>query len=372
MKRICLVANSTWFLYKYRSMIRDLLSSGLEVILIAPMDRYVSHFSGVPRLHLIHLQYVDASGKNPVRDFLLYREIKGHFKRLRPDLIFSFTIKPNIYSTRAAKKLNLTCVPSITGLGYTFSHGSLLRSIATQMYRFSLGSAESIIFRNREDLKLFQKLGITQASQKLIVQGVGIDLQHFQAREKTSQEFTFLFVGRILSDKGVREFVSAARSLKSWGLKVRCALLGPLDAKNPTVIPQTELAQWLAEGVVEYYGKTDDVRPFLAQCDVFVLPSYREGLSTAILEAMAMEKPIITTDAPGCKDAIDENCGWTVPIRNTEALTQAMKTAYEKHPQELQAMGKAGRIRVQHQFKQADMNQMYLDFVKAHREAVPS
>jgi len=372
MKRICLVANSTWFLYKYHSMIRDLLSNGLEVILIAPMDRYVSHFSATPRLHHIHLQHLDASGKNPFRDFLLYREIKGHFKKLRPDLVFSFTIKPNIYCTRAARELGLTCIPSITGLGYTFTHGGFLETLVTQMYRHSLRSSRNIIFRNREDLKHFQELGITHSSQNLLVQGVGIDLQHFQTVHSKAPVFTFLFVGRILSDKGVREFVSASRILKNQGMRVKCALLGPLDAQNPSVIPPQELAGWLAEGVVEYYGKTDDVRPYLAQCDVFVLPSYREGLSTAILEALAMERPVITTDAPGCKDAIDENCGWTVPVKNTKALARAMKIAYEMPQQKLQAMGEAGRSRVQRRFTKANMNKMYLDLALTHKEAVHS
>jgi glycosyltransferase involved in cell wall biosynthesis len=247
--------------------------------------------------------------------------------------VLSYTIKPVIYGTLAAW---LAGVPHrfalITGLGYAFQgcgQRSRLQALVQRLYGLALARAQRVFFQNHDDLALFQERGILNPhTQVCVVNGSGVDLDSFAVRPLPAAALAgsvrFLFIGRLLGDKGVREYAQAARLLKRSHPQVQCALVGWVDS-NPNAITQAELDGWIADGSIEFLGRLADVRPAIEACSVYVLPSYREGTPRTVLEAMAMGRPIVTTDAPGCRETvIDGENGFLVPVQDAVALAQAM------------------------------------------------
>ncbi|MDX5300418.1 MAG: glycosyltransferase family 4 protein, partial [Gammaproteobacteria bacterium] len=249
-------------------------------------------------------------------------------RRLRPTVTLPYTIKPVFYGTIAAW---LAGVPHryalVTGLGYAFTdrRGGLLTVIIRTLYRFALGKAHRVFFQNPDDENLFRETGLLPVSvPSVVVNGSGVDAAAFAVATLPQGHPTFLMIGRLLGDKGVREYAEAARRIKARHPEVRFRLVGWIDT-NPDAITQSELDAWVARGTLDFLGKLDDVRPAIADSTVYVLPSYREGIPRTVLEAMAMGRPIITTDAPGCRETvIDGDNGFLVPVKSIDALVEAM------------------------------------------------
>jgi glycosyltransferase involved in cell wall biosynthesis len=254
-------------------------------------------------------------------------------RQIAPSMVLGYTVKPVIYGILAAR---LAGVPQrfalITGLGYAFQERGSQRSLQTLvqgLYGLALAQAERVFFQNPDDLALFQARGILRPHTKVtIVNGSGVDLASFTAtpfpKNIAHGAIRFLFIGRFLGDKGVREYVQAARVLQRTHPQARCALVGWIDS-NPDAIEQAELDGWVADGCIDFLGRLADVRPAIEACSVFVLPSYREGTPRAVLEAMAMGRAIITTDAPGCRETVvNGDNGFLVPVQDAEALAKAM------------------------------------------------
>ncbi len=285
-------------------------------------------------------------------------------RQIRPDIILTYTIKPVVYGSIAAW---IAEVPSrnamITGLGYTFMSESfkqkLLNVFAKGLYRVALRHARIVFFQNLDDLRLFKKLSlIGDFSKPILINGSGVDLSHFQAAPHPARP-AFLLIARLIKEKGIHEYVQAARIVKKQYPDTLFYLAGWIDVV-PGAISNCELDTWRNEGVIEYLGKLDDVRPAIKACSVYALPSYREGTPRTVLEAMAMGRAIITTDTPGCRQTVTHGRnGLLVPLKNVNALAEAMQYLIT-HPQMVMAMGQESRLMAQELFDVNTINDIML------------
>lgn len=329
--RFLLVAGFPGSILTFRgALISALQKEGAEVHIAAP-------FSGAPpelmqdlratgaKLHSIALA---RTGTNPLADFRLLLQLYLLMRRIRPQMFLGYTIKPVIYGSIAAwlagveKRFAL-----ITGLGYAFAD-SRRRSFARlihRLYAFALARVHKAFFQNPDDLGLFKQLGILDdRTAAVVVNGSGVDVSHYSFAPIADIDISFLMIGRLLGAKGVREYAGAARKVKAVDPGAEFRLVGRID-NNPDSIDQAELDAWIEEGLVEYLGPQFDVRPALRRCTVYVLPSYREGTPRTVLEAMAIGRPIITTDAPGCRETtVDGQNGYLVAPRSEQELADAM------------------------------------------------
>jgi glycosyltransferase involved in cell wall biosynthesis len=269
------------------------------------------------------------AGMNPFDNILALYRMYSSMKDLRPEFFLGITIKPSTLGVIAAK---MAGVPNrfalVSGLGYAFTEGrGIKRRVANvaarAIYKFAFNFVKMAIFENDDDKALFVAGALVKEARTARVNGSGVDLARFAPAPFPESPFTFLMIGRLLEDKGVREYVASARIVKRLHPETRFLLIGARD-QNPTAVTEAELQSWTAEGVIEYGGTLSDVRPAIARCHVFVLPSYREGLPTVVSEAMAMGRPIITTDTPGCRETVLEGLnGVLIPARDVQALVSA-------------------------------------------------
>jgi glycosyltransferase involved in cell wall biosynthesis len=278
----------------------------------------------------VHTVPMLRTGTNPLADLRTLLALWLLMWRIRPDVVLSYTIKPVIYGLLAAW---MTGVPKrfalITGLGYAFQGDGQrggLQALVQRLYGLALARVEKVFFQNPDDLALFQQRGILASSTPVcVVNGSGVDLDRFAVQALPVGPVHFLLIGRLLGDKGVREYAQAAHAIHSYYPDVRFRLVGMIDS-NPNSITQTELNAWMADGRLDFLGSMVDVRPAIAASSVYVLPSYREGTPRTVLEAMAMGRPVITTDAPGCRETVvDGDNGFLVPVRSVDSLVAAMK-----------------------------------------------
>ncbi len=356
-EKIIVVSRCAWTLYNFRSgLIRALQEHGAEIIGGgAGGDGFEEKIRnlGVPYLDLP----VDKRGINPASDLKLLKALYRWYRKERPDIVHHFTIKPVIYGSIAARFAGVPkIVNTITGLGYVFTGDGRrwLRSVVHALYRFALKETDFTFFQNAEDQRYFLTNNLTQGHNTLVLPGSGVDCDHFRLRPYTGRAAdgcaTFLMLSRMLKDKGVYEFVEAARRVKQVYPDSEFLLLGRRDERNPSVVTNEELETWQSEGIVKWLGEVTDVRPIMAEADVVVLPSYREGLPRSLLEAAAMAKPIITTDAVGCREVVDDEInGLLVPVKDVPALAGAMERMISD-PEMRKRMGKAGRKKVEREF----------------------
>lgn len=373
LKKVIVVANTTWNIFNFRmGILRKLIREGKEVVVVAPVDTYIHYLQQLPTVRHIPLKHLNPQGKGPIRSLLLLWELYRIYRAERPDVILHFTIKPNIFGSIAARWAGIRSIPTVTGLGYTFLHGSWLNQLAIQLYRFAFAGLDCVIFHNQDDRQLFERLSIVPQSRSHVLCGSGVNTNYFRPLPKPQgdRRFTFLFIGRLLYDKGIKEFVEAAAYLRQWAPEAGCAVIGELVSSNPDAVPKDKFFQWIENQFIDYHGTVTDVRPFIKNCDVLVLPSYREGMPRAILEALAMGKPIITTDVPGCREAISPETGLLVPARDGTALAKAMMFLYHKDEQEIHRMGEAARERAVRVFDERRIIEAYAQICQGTWESV--
>ena len=363
--KILFVCNSTWGIYKFRiNLIRQLIAAGMDVYVLAPRDRYSEALHNEEGLNYLPLDTLRPTSFSLVGDWRLYRELLGHYRRLQPDLIFHYTIKPNIYGSLAARRAGCLSVAVITGLGYTFLNEGWMRKLATRMYRFALTRAKEVWFLNHDDLHTFVQEHIINSSQSFLLPGEGVDEKFFvpSGHYEIRPVIRFLLIGRIIREKGIAEYVEAAASLKRQGYHVECLVAGFYDHDNPASIPHRQFFDWIRSGVITYLGASDDVRPFLNQADCVVLPSYSEGLPLTLLEAGCLSLPLIATDVPGCREIISHGAnGYLCLPRNASALADAMSDFYNLSPVERMTMGRAARSTVLKRFTQRKIHAIYFN-----------
>lgn len=364
LKSIAVIGNSAFSLTNFRGpLIAEFVRNGAKVFALAP-DHDTSSETRIRSLGAIPVGYsLDRTGMKPVRDlsdaFKLFRLLR----RLRPDATLSYFIKPVIYGTLAARlagvRRRYALVP---GLGYAFiSRGIVQRlvgGIARFLYRLAFAAAHRVIFYNDDDARHFA--GAIHPDKIVRLNGTGVDLARFTPAPLPAGTPTFLFIGRLLREKGVSEFVEAARTVRHNHPDCRFVMVGGLDC-NPGSIDQAQLDAWRSEGAVDIVGHVDDVRPWIASSSVFVLPSYREGVPRSTQEAMAMGRPVLTTDTPGCRETVAGN-GFLVPPRDPDALAAAM-LRFINNPGLIASMGRASRRLAEERFDVRRINAEILRLV---------
>ena len=310
---------------------------------------------------------VQRNGTNPLRDIKSINSIKSALDEIKPDKIFTYQAKTIIYGTIAANKLGITEVyPLIAGLGSLYLKEDIktksIRNIQRQEYRFSMRKCPAVFFQNADDEQTFRKKKTIRDQRTVLLHGSGVNLEKFTVQPMPDQ-CGFLCISRLIRDKGVYEYLEACRKIKTIHPTIRCLLVGPFDT-NPSSLKEEELQKYIDGGVVEYYGEQTDVVPFLAQCSVFVLPSYREGTPKTVLEAMACGRAVITTDAPGCKETVENKVnGLLVPVKDVDALVEAMQYMID-HPAEVGEMASRGREKAERLFDVNKVNAAICDAMK--------
>lgn len=363
---IAVCANEAWNLVNFRSgLIQHLIASGFQILAIAPPNPPME-----ARLRAMGCEFaaveIDAKGLSPLRDLKTFFALRRLLKQHRPVAWLSWTIKPNVYGSYAAAMLGIEAFPNVSGLGTAFIKDNLVTRIAKLLYRIGFRNAPAVLFQNEDDQDLFAGLHLVQRSQGRLLPGSGIDVEHFAppSDERPSPR-KFLMPSRIVADKGVREFVAAAKMVRTRRPDIQFQLLGALNVANRTAIEDAEVRSWVDDGIVEYLEPVDDVRPFFAKADIVVLPSYREGLSRVLLEAAAMQRPIVTTDVPGCRDVVSDGVnGFLCEARDVESLAEAMMKAAALDDGQWKQMGAASRAIVVERFSQAQVNAIYANILR--------
>ena len=370
-ERVVVIASLAESLLNFRGpLLRELVAQGHEVIALAPESSAVrEQLAGIGvRMEAVPL---GRTGLNPLRDLMLTLCLVRAFRRIRPTCILAYTIKPVVYGGIAARLAGVRGFSAlVTGLGYAFTEGvglqrRLVGGMAEFLYRLALRKARIVFFQNPDDRDFFTRLGLVRPQQAVLVNGSGVDLGHYALQPPPSQD-GFLMIARLVRDKGVVEYVAAARLVKQRFPDTRFVLAGWLDS-NPTAIGRRQLEEWIAEGVIEFAGELADVRPALAACSVYVLPSYREGTPRTVLEAMATGRAIITTDAPGCRETIvDGESGYLVRPKDIAALAAAM-TRFLESPGLSDRMGVAARERAQRKYDVHGVNEVIMTALQLQR-----
>jgi glycosyltransferase involved in cell wall biosynthesis len=313
---------------------------------------------------------MDRVGLNPASDLRTLYALARMFRSETPDLVIAYTQKPIIYAGLAARLAGrgARLIVMVTGLGYVCTGGggpvrSLVRPLMTRMFRIATGRADRVMVFNSQDAADMRRHGMIPRDREVIqVPGSGVDLSRFAARPLPGGAPIFLMIGRLLRDKGLCEYVEAARQVRRWHPHARFQLLGRFDA-NPSAVSPADVRRWEDEGAIEYLGSTDDVRPFIERATVFVLPSYREGLPRSTLEAMATGRAIVTTDAPGCRDTVtDGDNGFVVPVGDSAALAVAM-ARFVTSPDLAKRMGERSREIAEARYGVEQVNAVLLDLM---------
>lgn len=370
--RIAVISNTAWYLFNFRlNLMLALQTAGHTVVAVAPVDQYADRISSAG-VKFINVP-ISGGGTNPLVELKSVLAIRRLLKVERMDLVFSYTPKGNLYSSLACIALKTPFVPNVSGLGRAFIRRSVITFIAQTMYRLTFRRAHRVFFQNLDDMSVFINGGLVSAALAERLPGSGVDLNRFAPTAmvvRPPDAPVFLLVARMLWDKGVGEYIEAARQVRARYPLARFQLLGFLDVANPSAISRAQMDAWVAEGVVEYFPPTDDVRPFITCADCVVLPSYREGVPRSLLEAAAMARPVITTDAPGCRDTVvDGKTGYLCSLADANDLAEKMLRIIALAPGERAEMGLQGRALVARVFDETRVLARYLTVVDALNQA---
>jgi glycosyltransferase involved in cell wall biosynthesis len=350
-KVITFVSNNCWSIYNFRAdVIKKLLQDGYQVAFIAPRDEYASMLISLGCTYY-PVQFSNKS-LNPLADIRFYFQLKRLYRQIKPQLVFHYVAKPNIYGSLAASSLGIRSVAIVTGLGYAFHRRNWLYRLVKFMYRHALKRAEEVWFLNNEDAGAFRKEKIVRIAKVKVLPGEGVNTGYFSPQfdgiKQPNEKFTFLMSTRMLKSKGISVYADAARILRKKDYDVQFDLLGFFEKEHPDSVTEEEIRKWEEEGLLHYKGFVKDVRPFLKQADCFVFPSfYNEGVPRSLMEAASMELPIITCVNRGCKEVVLNNstgflCNPNDPFDLAEKMERMIKLA----PEFRDRMGKHGRLLV--------------------------
>ena len=369
MSTVLLVSNTSWYLYNFRlPLIRDLREQGYRVALVAPHDDYTVLLE--EEGFTVHPWLVARSSVNPLAEAHALVDLLRIYRREQPDLVHHFTIKACLYGTIAAKGARVyRVINAVTGLGHVFlgtrKRSHLLRKMIKPFYRATFKARRStVVFQNADDQEKLIQLGMTVGERARLIRGSGVDIERFCPSEDSAGKFhdplQLLFPSRLIREKGTAELLQACRLLWSDGIQLELLVAGVLDSGNRSAISDAELAELQADPRIRCLGHVDDMQALYAASDIVVLPSWREGLSRALIEAAAMERPIVTTDVPGCRDVVDHGVsGLLVPLRDARAIELAVRLLIE-NPDLARRFGKAARKKVVAEFQVSLVNQSTL------------
>jgi len=372
LKKIILFGNTPESLISFRgSLLKSFVDLGHEVYAISSTCNETQK-QAIEDLGVKYCEIpFSRTGLNPFSDLKTIKSVYKVFKMIQPDILVSYALKPIFYGSLVAKYFKVRHFPILVGLGYTAGYifskefkvllkGKLIWPIISFFYRYSLSSSEKIFVYNKDIVSLFVKKGLIRSVKKtVLVNGSGVDVDHFY-QSIPPKEISFLLIARLLSDKGLYEYVSAAEILKSKYKNISFKIVGFIDEENPAAIKKDTLKKWIKDGLIEYLGKFEDVRPAIVDSSVYVLPSYHEGIPRSILEAMSMAKPIITTDTYGCRETVNEGVnGFLVPIKDSLSLARAMEK-FIKEPNLIKSMGYESRKMAEDLFEASKINKIII------------
>lgn len=358
-KKFVLISPKNRTVWNFRGdLVREIVARGYGVVVTGPDQ------TDVDRIEALGARFVEIpmnkTGTSVAGDLQYCAALAQFLRQEKPDVTLGYTIKPVVYGALAAELAGVQNINSlITGGGYTFTADSLkahaLGALVRQLYRMGLRRADHVIFQNPDDLAEFCDRGLAPCSRSTYVHGSGVNLEHYEPAP-LPQKMTFFMLSRLLKSKGVREYLEAARIVKARHPEVRFVLLGKYEASMQDAVDRDWVEGFIADGVVERLDETSDVRPYYADCSVYVLPSYREGTPRTVLEAMAMGRPIITCDTQGCRETVEEGQnGFLVPVRDAGAVAERMEWFIE-HPECVATMGTASLDLVRHKFDVRKVN----------------
>lgn len=365
MKRVVIAQNISFYAWHMRlGLAKALKEAGYEVVFISSTDQSISteksiQTSGDIYRHKIEEEfaYYDINlarkGTNPLTDLKTIYQFYTLYKQIKPDIVLHYTAKPNIYGTIAAHMLKIPVINNIAGLGSLFNQKSLVTTIVKQLYRLSQRNATKIFFQNRDDLHLFSQERLVEPLKCDLLPGSGVNVEKFALVDHTRPDtFRFLHISRMIWEKGIGEYVEAARAIKQRHPHVEFCLLGFLDPQNPKAISSEQMDAWMKEGVVNYLGESDRVDEVIATADCVVLPSYyREGTPRTLLESASMGKPIITTDNVGCRDVVDDGVnGFLCQKKDAVDLEHKLEMMLMLTVEERKKMGEKGREKILKEF----------------------
>ena len=363
--RIAVVANSSWYLWNFRrSLMQQLVNAGHQVLAVGPRDGYEQRLTA-EGFH--HRRFsLKGSSINPLSEAQSLWNLRRILAEERIEVALSYTPKGNIYAALASGR-GVALVPNVSGLGRAFVRQTPLTLVVKGLYRIAFAKAHRVLFQNADDLETFLRWGLVHDHKAERILGSGIDLSRFEVpiKSNTQSSFVFLLMARMLWDKGVEQYVEAARRLRQQCKNTEFHLLGFIDPQHPSGISKQQLDAWNKEGAIRYLGSTDDVTPYLRDADCVVLPSfYREGVPRTMLEGAAMGKPLITTDTPGCRDTVDDGVtGFLCKPRDVSDLAEKMMKVLQMDPAERQAMGQRGREKMEREFDERLVIKRYLEIV---------
>ena len=364
-KKIAVMSSHTPSLFWFRmDMMKHFQALGYEVVAIGNEDET----AWKERFQKQNVRYlsvnISRNGTDPWKDVVAFQKIRRILKQEMPDKIFTYQAKTIIYGALAARSLGIRDIyPLIAGMGSVFLNNDpksvAIRTVLLAEYKIALHHCPAVFFQNQDDVQLFQNRKLVKSCQVRLLHGSGVNLERFRVLPMPAAT-AFLCISRLIRDKGVYEYLEACRTIRKEFPQIRCLLVGPFDS-NPSALKPEELQRFIDDGSVEYFGEQEDVRPFLEQCSVFVLPSYREGTPKTVLEAMACGRAVITTDAPGCRETIiDGDSGYFVPLRDVDSLAAKMRE-FIAEPWKAADMGEKGRRRAEELF---DVNKVNSDIAK--------
>lgn len=365
-KKVAIVINTSWNIFNFRlGLLKALQEEGYHVVAIAPTDEYSQKLEDLGIKH--YDIKINNKGTNPIEDAKLVFAFRKLYKEIVPDVILQYTIKPNIYGSIAAGMLGIPVISNISGLGTVFLNNSVSSKVAHFLYKVALKVPQKVFYQNAHDRQLFIDKRLVSAEKTALLPGSGIDTEVFKpnkAMKLNHGTLKFLFVARLVKDKGLLEYVEAAKMMlkdgSSSNKKIEFYILGAFYPGNPTAITELEMKMWEDAGIITYLGVSDNVTAVIEEYDCIVLPSYREGLSRVLLEAASMAKPIITTNVPGCKEVVEDGVnGYLCDVRNVDSLAQQMEKMSTLSTLERLEMGQQGRKKVRTEFDEALVIEKY-------------
>lgn len=361
--KLMFVANYMWDIYIFRAgVLRAMLEDGHEVIVVAPDDKRIDmekEFSGLKAISI----NLNKRGMNPIEDMKLCKDLYKIYKKEKPDLIFHYTIKPNIYGSIAAKLAGIPSVAIMTGLGYSFVKDSLVSKIAVMLYRFSLKFAREIWVLNQDDKDTILSKGIGTKDKVFILPGEGVDTDRFKpmSKDRNDEKIVFLMIARAFIDKGFKEYENAAREFHKKGIEnVEFWYLGALGENATSGITKEYMDNLVREGIIKYLGITNKPELIIKESDCLVLPSYREGISKTLLEGASMGKPLIASNVTGCKEIIDDKkTGLLVKVKDYMDLVDKMEEFIHLSESQREEMGILGREKIVKEFDEKVIVNIY-------------
>ena len=363
-KKILISANVIFTIANFRiELIKFLLLRNYEIVCVASKDELSGNAEEV--LEKLGVRFIEVSvsrkGLNPIEDLKYLLNLIKIYKNEKPNTVMHFTIKPNIYGTLACRFLKIPSINTINGLGSGIIKENFLSKILKVMYKTALKFSYKTFFQNNDDKEFFINNNLVSTQRVGIVPGSGVDTQSFNTCTSNTKELTFILIARLLKDKGIYEYIEAIKSIKKTNKHAIFLLAGQFDFGNPSAITQDEVKAWTDGNIIQFIGKTDDIKNFFTISDVVVLPSYREGLSRVLIEAASASKPIITTNVPGCKDVVDDSVnGFLCEVKNSSSLEISLKSMIELNETKIYDMGLESKKIAQSRFDKDIVNSIYL------------